>query len=90
MALSAASGSFEDFSSRRDELIRQNFEPQLARIGLSIEQIERQSLEELNQSLAKVNDAISHPEGFGNPTNKDGGGWRPIHGHGPARSSNGN
>ncbi|MBV9771456.1 MAG: hypothetical protein JOZ32_17930 [Bryobacterales bacterium] len=61
----AASPGFGDFSSRREELIQAHFEPQLERIGLSAHQIERQSLDELNESLVRVNDAISHPDGFG-------------------------
>ncbi len=41
------------------------FEPQLASIGLSKEEIERQSLQDLKQSLDRVNEAISKPEFFG-------------------------
>ncbi|HTN69753.1 MAG TPA: hypothetical protein VMO00_01540 [Methylomirabilota bacterium] len=67
MAVSSSfvSKRFEDFDARREELARVHFEHQLARMGLSVEQIEHQNLEELNLSLVKVNDAISHPEGFG-------------------------
>jgi hypothetical protein len=61
----AAATSFDDFTSRREEIIRAHFEPQLARLGLSVEQIEKQNLEELNESLVKVNDALAHPDGFG-------------------------
>jgi len=61
----AAPDAFTNMNAKRDELIRDHFEPQLARIGLSVEQIENQILDELNQSLIKVNDCISHPEGFG-------------------------
>jgi hypothetical protein len=56
---------FLDFEARREEVVHQYFEPQLARLGLSVEQIERQDLDELNQSLIKVNEAISHPDNFG-------------------------
>lgn len=55
----------QDLESQREELTRQQFEPQLVRLGLGLEQIKGQTLEELNQSLVKINDAISHPESFG-------------------------
>ena len=61
----AASTGFADMSTQRDEIIRNYFEPQLERLGLSLAQIERQGLDELRESLVKVNDAIEHPEGFG-------------------------
>ena len=38
-----ASKSFENFGVSREELARQHFEPQLARIGLSVEQIEKKA-----------------------------------------------
>jgi hypothetical protein len=57
--------SFSDLEAKRESFIRANFEPQLERLGLSVGQIEKQSLDELNQSLIKVNDAISHPDNFG-------------------------
>lgn len=44
---------------------RRFFEIQLARLNLSQDQVAEQSLEELRDSLAAVNDAIAHPEGFG-------------------------
>jgi hypothetical protein len=66
--------AFENLEARRTQLIRTNFEPQLTNLGLSVEQIERQNLDELNQSLNKVNDAISHPENFGTLTLEAGGG----------------
>jgi uncharacterized protein Smg (DUF494 family) len=44
---------------------RKHFEPYLERIGFSAEQIEHQTLEELEASLSNVNDAIQHPESFG-------------------------
>jgi hypothetical protein len=60
-----ASGDSIDMSAQRDEIVRSYFEPQLERIGLSLAQIERQNLNELKESLAKVNDAIANSEGFG-------------------------
>lgn len=54
-----------DLATRRNELIRDYFEPHLTRLGLSISQIENQNIDELNESLEKVNDAISHPDSFG-------------------------
>src|ERR1700730_18460521 len=66
--------AFENLEARRTQLIRTNFEPQLTNLGLSVEHIERQNLDELNQSLNKVNDAISHPENFGTLTLEAGGG----------------
>lgn len=50
---------------KQSELARQHFDSQLIPLGLSREQIEAQSLEELEQSLMQVNDAIDHPEAFG-------------------------
>jgi uncharacterized membrane protein len=44
---------------------RAYFEPQLESIGLSVEQINSQTLEELEVSLTNVNAAIQHPESFG-------------------------
>lgn len=41
------------------------FEPLLANVGLSEEQILTQPLEELQQSLVRINDAIQHAESFG-------------------------
>lgn len=47
------------------KLLRTTFEPQLIALGLSSEQIERQTREELEQSLERVNEAIQHPDSFG-------------------------
>lgn len=47
------------------DAVRAYFEPQLERIGLSVEQIEHQMLDELEVSLSNVNAAIEHPESFG-------------------------
>jgi ABC-type Fe3+-siderophore transport system permease subunit len=41
------------------------FDKQLVVIGLTVKQIEEQSLEELTQSLEKINTAIENPEQFG-------------------------
>ncbi len=59
------SKTFEDFNTKRNELARLHFEPELTRMGLSVEQIERLSLEELNSSLVQINDLIDHPDAFG-------------------------
>jgi hypothetical protein len=47
------------------ESARRFFEVQLSSIGLSTTQIENQSLEELERSLERVDQAIKHPESFG-------------------------
>lgn len=47
------------------EQARKFFEPQLTALGLGKEQIEGATLEELEASLERVNDAITHPESFG-------------------------
>jgi hypothetical protein len=52
-------------AARALEAARAFFEPQLESIGLSAEQIEGQTLEELEVSLTNVNVAIQHPESFG-------------------------
>ncbi|MEW2574982.1 hypothetical protein [Streptomyces syringium] len=41
------------------------FEPALKKLGLTVEQIERQSLDQLQVSLETVNDALLHPDSFG-------------------------
>jgi hypothetical protein len=41
------------------------FGPQLARAGLSEEQIDRQTLPEFEESLERINETIAHPESFG-------------------------
>jgi uncharacterized membrane protein len=41
------------------------FESELARLGLSEEQIKQQTLAELEISLQKINDAIENPDSFG-------------------------
>lgn len=52
---------------------RSFFEPQLVAIGLGKEQIERQALAELEESLERINDCIKHPESFGTLKVKMGG-----------------
>ncbi len=41
------------------------YEGQLTDLGLAKEQIEEQSLQELEASLERINDALKHPESFG-------------------------
>jgi hypothetical protein len=41
------------------------FESQLTELGLGEEQIKQQTLEELQQSLENINDAIKNPDTFG-------------------------
>ena len=41
------------------------FEPRLQELGLARDQIEKQTLPELEQSLERVNEALAHPEQFG-------------------------
>jgi hypothetical protein len=48
-----------------EEQVEFNFESQLRDLGLAKDQIETQSLDELQQSLETVNDALKHPESFG-------------------------
>jgi len=48
-----------------EEKIQFCFESQLRDLGLSKDQIETQSLDELQQSLETVNEALKHPESFG-------------------------
>lgn len=52
-------------NQRTLDAVRAYFEPQLEIIGLSVEQIEHQTLDELEVSLSNVNSAIEHPELFG-------------------------
>lgn len=53
------------FDKSLEEQVQAYFEAQLRELGLAIEQIETQSLEELRQSLETINDALKHPESFG-------------------------
>jgi hypothetical protein len=48
-----------------EKKIQIHFETQLKELGLAKDQIETQSLDELQQSLETVNDALKHPESFG-------------------------
>ena len=59
--LKSKSGAF-DSAMKTAMLV---FESQLVNIGLSKSQIDNQSLEELEQSLDRVNDAINNPSSFG-------------------------
>jgi hypothetical protein len=65
MAAREASSAFDNLEAAREGIIRRNVEPQLKRLGLSVEQIEKQTLGELEQSLTKINDGIADPETFG-------------------------
>ncbi|MGX9728600.1 MAG: hypothetical protein ACTFAK_15190 [Candidatus Electronema sp. VV] len=48
-----------------DETIKEIFDSQLEKLNLSENQIIKQDLSELRESLSRINDAIAHPEGFG-------------------------
>lgn len=41
------------------------FEPKLRALGLAVDQIEQQDVERLEGSLARINEAMQHPEQFG-------------------------
>jgi len=41
------------------------FEPRLRQLDLAVDQIQQQSLDELQDSLERINEAIKHPESFG-------------------------
>lgn len=45
--------------------VRQIYEPQLEALGLGESQIERQAIQELRESLDRINEAIAKPEQFG-------------------------
>jgi hypothetical protein len=55
----------EDRFADRLDRTRVFFEPQLRALGLGIDEIRQQRLDELYQSLERINDAIAHPESFG-------------------------
>lgn len=44
---------------------RDFFEPQLRKLGLDVDSINHQTLDELHRSLGTINDLIAHPESFG-------------------------
>ena len=48
-----------------DETIKEIFDSQLEQLNLSENQIIKQDLPELRESLSRINDAIARPEGFG-------------------------
>lgn len=57
-----------DAKSQSQNLVKKAkefYEPQLRLLGLSLSQIEGQSLVELEQSLERVNDCIRNPDSFG-------------------------
>src|SRR3712207_4883341 len=53
------------FDIAQEHAVGTFFEPQLRAVGLSVDQIQRQTLDELHQSLERVNDAIKNPDSFG-------------------------
>ncbi|MFD9128347.1 hypothetical protein [Kitasatospora sp. NPDC059571] len=53
------------FQRELEQLAKDLFDPQLDALGLSLDQIEAQSLDELETSLDRISDAIAHPEAFG-------------------------
>ncbi|MEU1238675.1 hypothetical protein ABZ399_31455 [Micromonospora aurantiaca] len=48
-----------------DQRAREFFEPKLIALGLGIEDIRKQSLSELEESLERIDDASRHPDQFG-------------------------
>src|ERR1022692_3748634 len=60
-----AARSTESLIEKQEALMRSYFEPRLVALGLSADQLKTQSLDELNQSLVRLNDAIRNPESFG-------------------------
>jgi len=61
-------GSIDPTKSNIQEQIKKSqnqFESQLIRLELGKEQIQNQTLPELEQSLERVNDALQHPNSFG-------------------------
>jgi hypothetical protein len=48
-----------------DQISKGIFEPRLKKLGLTRQQLETQSLAELQTSLTTINHAIDHPESFG-------------------------
>lgn len=50
---------------RLEQVTGEFFEPKLRRLGLTVQQIETQTLDELEVSLETVNDALRHPDSFG-------------------------
>ena len=67
MALYPKSGAVGRYitAKKSQEEVEEFFEPQLIRLKLGREHIEKQNLEDLEQSLSRVNEAIAHPESFG-------------------------
>lgn len=54
-----------DLEEERERVYSEVFEPQLSKLGLSVEAIEKQNLHELNDSLTKINDLIANPKSLG-------------------------
>lgn len=54
-----------DLINKVSQQAKDFFEPQLVRLNLGEDQINNQNLEELTQSLERVNDAIQNPSSFG-------------------------
>jgi uncharacterized membrane protein len=50
---------------QQNAMMRKFFEPRLEALGLGVEQLQKQDLEQLTQSLERVNDAIKNPGSFG-------------------------
>jgi hypothetical protein len=48
-----------------ERVVRDFFEPQLRALGLTIDQIKEQNLEQLEISLNSINEAIANPDSFG-------------------------
>ncbi|GAA5021814.1 hypothetical protein [Streptomyces siamensis] len=61
-AAMAASVSFQEQLERLAEAV---YGPQLDSLGLGRRELREQSIEELEASLERVNDAMAHPESFG-------------------------
>ena len=57
--------STEAFQESRERVMRQLFEPELAKLGLDRQDIDKQSREQLEQSLQTLNDAIRNPQIYG-------------------------
>lgn len=56
-----------DAKSREDflEITKNFFEPQLAQVGLSVTHINDYNLQQLQEALERINDAINNPDSFG-------------------------
>jgi hypothetical protein len=61
----SASAAVHPDIPRYTELANKVFEPELEALGLSVESIKNQSLDELQESYKRVNAALASPDGFG-------------------------